>query len=502
MKKKTNILSIIMIALFAMLLLGRTKVNAAEVDEEEITEEYIQSMLDVLPDEIEIDISEIEAADKNYEIVSNMVGMKVKAFLEEQGFNLEEQGVSISSQAYTTNTCTKVEDFYMAHISISKQDDSINYRKTIKIVYNNSDSRSLFNEQSVKNLELPTPKYFIIKGYITGDYNRFVGFHNDFADYYENIANDETLAFFIEQQAGSSNLFSNVHFHSNRFTLEIFKNGILYDVREISSAYGVTQITISSDIDDTEEAYIKYATPLIKEYIKKFNDRLNADNITLSKGATLLNGGEDTGIEIEDGYTIWNEGEVFGNVILKKDEPETIKKEDISTGIKLDATSNVISGNIVLSSIKVTEHGILNTVKTALERISDKYTVYDINLLENNVKIQPNGKVKISIPIPSDYNKQRLAVYRIESDEEKTEYAITVEEGYATFETNHFSTYVLAEKQENDTSDNETKKEEASDIKKAEVPNTGDITNITVLLALALTGAVIIFAVKKKTVLN
>lgn len=495
MKKKTNILSIIMIALFAMLLLGRTKVNAAEVDEEEITEEYIQSMLDVLPDEIEID------APEDCNNVESMIMMKVKDVWKKNGFSyqsLEKQGFSVS---VFRDSLIEVGSLYTVHIQIRKSGDVNAYKSEVaKIAYNNSDSHNSSDEQSVKNLELPTPKYFIMKE----NYDRYLtGFDTLFSDYYKSISNDETLLFYIDQNAGGmSGPFCNTYFHSNLFSLSIFKNGILYDLREIDDAYIVKQITISSDIDDTEEAYIKYATPLIKEYIKKFNDRLNADNITLSKGATLLNGREDTGIEIEDGYTIWNEGEVFGNVILKKDEPETIKKEDTSTGIKLDTTSNVISGNIVLSSIKVTEHGILNTVKTALKRVSDKYTVYDINLLENNVKIQPNGKVKISIPIPSDYNKQRLAVYRIDSDEEKTEYAVTVEEGYATFETNHFSTYVLAEKQENDTSDNETKKEEASDIKKAEVPNTGDITNITVLLALAFTGAVIIFAVKKKTVLN
>ncbi len=79
---------------------------------------------------------------------------------------------------------------------------------------------------------------------------------------------------------------------------------------------------------------------------------------------------------------------------------------------------------------------------------TNKFYAYDITLKSNGVKIQPNGKVKISIPIPEGMETSNLVVYRVE-DNKLIKYEVTVEEiesvKYATFETDHFSTYVLAE---------------------------------------------------------
>ena len=46
------------------------------------------------------------------------------------------------------------------------------------------------------------------------------------------------------------------------------------------------------------------------------------------------------------------------------------------------------------------------------------------------------------------FDTSNLIVYRIEEDGTKTKYDVTVEEEYAVFETDHFSTYVLAEEKE------------------------------------------------------
>ena len=80
----------------------------------------------------------------------------------------------------------------------------------------------------------------------------------------------------------------------------------------------------------------------------------------------------------------------------------------------------------------------------------------------NGVEIQPNGMVKISIPIPEIFYNADLAVFRIDDDGTKTPYSVaeTAIEGvrYITFETEHFSTYVLAD---------------ITDTEKDETPKTG-----------------------------
>ena len=64
-------------------------------------------------------------------------------------------------------------------------------------------------------------------------------------------------------------------------------------------------------------------------------------------------------------------------------------------------------------------------------------------------KIQPlnNGNVLVTIDVPStlDANKG-LVVYRMEDNGTLTELKTSVENGKVSFETNHFSTYIVAEK--------------------------------------------------------
>ena len=49
------------------------------------------------------------------------------------------------------------------------------------------------------------------------------------------------------------------------------------------------------------------------------------------------------------------------------------------------------------------------------------------------------------MPIPSSLNNKNLIVYYITSTGEKEKHEVIVKDGFATFETNHFSTYILAE---------------------------------------------------------
>ena len=92
----------------------------------------------------------------------------------------------------------------------------------------------------------------------------------------------------------------------------------------------------------------------------------------------------------------------------------TIKNED--TNIELKADTNVVPSNTKLEATEIKTEKILNIVKESLKEISNKYISYDITLKSDGVAIQPNGKVKISIPIPSNFDKTKLSVFRI-SDE-------------------------------------------------------------------------------------
>ena len=83
---------------------------------------------------------------------------------------------------------------------------------------------------------------------------------------------------------------------------------------------------------------------------------------------------------------------------------------------------------------------------------TENYKSYDISLYSDakNAKIEKldNGKFLVKIPVPIELNGKDLIVYYITSEGAKEEHEVIVKDGYASFETNHFSTYVLAEKTE------------------------------------------------------
>lgn len=144
--------------------------------------------------------------------------------------------------------------------------------------------------------------------------------------------------------------------------------------------------------------------------------------------------------------------------------PKIIKK-DSNTNIKIEAESGIVPDDTIIDVIEIASGETFEKIKGTLAELK-KFKSYDITLKSNGTNIQPNGKVKISIPIPVDFDTSKLVVYRFEENGTKIEYQVKVENGYATFETDHFSTYVLGEAEETITLNNDT-----------ELPKTGEKTN-------------------------
>ena len=158
----------------------------------------------------------------------------------------------------------------------------------------------------------------------------------------------------------------------------------------------------------------------------------------------------------------------------------TIQQYNPYTGIKLqEKEEDSISENdiIVVSNIKSGE--IYEGVTKLLANSHSKLQIYDISIERENVKVQPKGKVTVSIPIESDIDISKVVAYRIDEDKTKTEYTVRIENygltNYATFETDHFSTYVLAQKDEDNL---EQEKENEGEQKGEETDNTIATENI------------------------
>lgn len=106
------------------------------------------------------------------------------------------------------------------------------------------------------------------------------------------------------------------------------------------------------------------------------------------------------------------------------------------TGVKIGAKEGALPPDTTL---------VVELSDYVLEDAAGKFIAFDISLENGGGAIQPDGKVQVSIPIPDDYDKERLAVYHIAEDGTKAEVPFSVSGDAVTFETDHFSLYVVAE---------------------------------------------------------
>ena len=124
-----------------------------------------------------------------------------------------------------------------------------------------------------------------------------------------------------------------------------------------------------------------------------------------------------------------------------------IYTKDVQTGIKLEAV-NELPANTQVVAERV-EYGEVYEKVNAILADTENFIVYEITLESSGVEIQPNGEVRISIPIPEHFDNSSIIVYGVLDDGTVREYNADVitKDGidYAAFETDHFSTYVLAE---------------------------------------------------------
>lgn len=88
-------------------------------------------------------------------------------------------------------------------------------------------------------------------------------------------------------------------------------------------------------------------------------------------------------------------------------------------------------------------------INDILSDVEGKKTYFDIRLIKDDQVVQPNGYVTVYIPIPKEYDSERIEIYYV--DVENATYKLiegTIQGEDYTFTTNHFSTYVLVEKPE------------------------------------------------------
>lgn len=429
-KSKMRILKVLGLVLLMLCALC-TVVNAT-------TSEEIKN---IIPDTINLDISEVE-----YNKAQTSIENKVKEIIANS--DLKDKDTLNVSADYN------VLYFYEATVNVGST------QKEVNISFNNTNSINKEDEQYVKNLKIDIPEY------IETDLNYLVVNKDNIEqwsycdkklnEYFTNKVNDSNikLVAVIGQGAGNG-----LNLEAIDTYLHIFKNGKLYDIRDIKNITFIPVVNVPANVTDKDlNDYV------IKE-VNKIYDYSEYGYVSITKKADNI-------------YTLNSESEdkEFYNceIMIKREKATAVTNTDKDTKIKLDTTSAVVPKGTTLVAEKVTSGDNYNVVVKAVENEVDKLVLYDINLINNNVKIQPNGKVKVSIPVPAGFDVSKIVVFRVADDGTKTKLDITVKDGYIIFETDHFSNYVVGEEKTNTTAEETSKADtsRASNTTKRELDNT------------------------------
>ena len=132
---------------------------------------------------------------------------------------------------------------------------------------------------------------------------------------------------------------------------------------------------------------------------------------------------------------------------------------DKKTLNKLENENVIIEGSfqkgvtLSVNNLKTTDEKYLSTIAKVTDKglNMEKVTVYDIFLAKNDSKVQPDGKVKIIMPIPFESEKGYTTYHIKENVIEELE--TTVIDGKIVFETSSFSYFVVTSKITEDNQD-------------------------------------------------
>lgn len=369
--------------------------------------------------------------------------------------------------------------------------------KKIKVAYKESDKSASAkvapiikkiaertkNETNIKNSFILDDLYLInylnsLKDGINSEMS--LNFFKELID----LTNGSNIAYKFDSRMGSSS--AGLWFYLSGWGF-VYYNGEPIDAAKI----GITRshvLYVTSDTKDTDEARIEAALKRIKDYLG------TTDGIKIEVGGTLESTGSeeyhwnyydliDETTSGKNYYNITINGKTYKFAICKKDAKELENPKYIASdlmsniSIKSDSSELPLDTAIIVKS--VTSDDIEKVLGTSV------YAAYDISLYSSakqvNITKLESGKFIVSIPVPEILKDKEVTVYYINSKGEKEEHVATVKDGIASFETDHFSTYVLAEKtgQEN--------------------PDTGDrIITYIVITILSLIGIVTILFLRKR----
>lgn len=190
------------------------------------------------------------------------------------------------------------------------------------------------------------------------------------------------------------------------------------------------------------------------------------------------------------------------NANTEKMYTPTFVSSDVATDVAISANSGTLPLDTLIRVNEITGGDQYEKIMKILALEDGE--IYDLKLfsqaLEKNITKLEDGSFEVRIPLSEKLKGKDLVAYYVDDNGNKEEHEVTIKDGYAVFNTNHFSTYTLAEKitetEPIETPDNTPSNEDNNNNEKDETPKTGTgilaIKSILGIFAVVLASAVII----------
>lgn len=349
------------------------------------------------------------------------------------------------------------------------------YDKSIKTLINNYAS------------EFPSKKVFRVKDMEIINY--WLNYQED-NEHFENYSSElksylnyRNFDFNVDNRAGAD-----TEFLTERMGIATFMhNNKVYYVNTSMGVKGEHIIYVPDNTSNTQEALMLAAQKRIDEYIGKnkvkvsiggditeYHTNYYTELIASAVGSDereLYQGYYDYFLNEynnQDGsYNFLKraEGNYYFNVevngvnrmiIIVKDSNSmitpTYKSGDLSTNVEISSASSLIPLDTNIRATQLSSGSDYEKILKILN-VTDNET-FDLKLysgsLSNYITKLEDGTFEVKIPLKDKYKGKDLIVYYVDANNKITEHNVKVEDGYAIFNTNHFSIYTLAEKPQKD----------------------------------------------------
>ena len=192
---------------------------------------------------------------------------------------------------------------------------------------------------------------------------------------------------------------------------------------------------------------------MIKEVVDDLNDTETKLDFAEDALLTILGAGTvkavlsslgyiNTAIKLIDIFS----GSLSSEIIIYT--PPEEEKTRTSNGVKVTSETPLDPDYVLHSYIINEADDVMVDAKPTIEAMTSNYQMYDITLYKSSQAVQPNSKIKVMIPIPAGYNKNKIQVYWYKADGTLLSMNAKVQGDYAVFETDHLSYYVLVEEEQ------------------------------------------------------